>query len=131
MRTSRIAKILSVLATIAVLSTQVIPTSAEMSVETYEVTIINLTEMQVFSPPIFVTHAERLNVWSRGALASDGARLVAETGDTSALASMIEGAATNVVRLEDPLPPGASMTVTIGAGEGDVLSALTDACSDQ
>ncbi|MFN2251165.1 MAG: spondin domain-containing protein [Anaerolineae bacterium] len=99
--------------------------SAQMAESDYRVSITNLTDGQVLSPPIVFTHAPGMHVWQTGELASAEVRDIAEMGDTSALAAKLAGMATAVVALDAPLPPGESVSVTITAHEGDVVSALT------
>ena len=91
----------------------------------YEVTVTNLTENQVLSPPILITHDPEHSVWQAGQPASEGIRAVAETGMTGPLAEAYRDTATAIATLAGPIPPGESASVSIEAASGDVLSAAT------
>lgn len=93
---------------------------------TYEVTITNITTgKQALSPFIFATHPASAHLWQMGQTASAGLELLAEEGMTTGLVGEVQAAATDVVTTGSPLPPGQSVTVTIMAREGDVLSAAS------
>jgi hypothetical protein len=100
--------------------------AAQAGTMTYEVTITNITSgMQVLSPFILATHPASAHLWQMGQAASPGLELLAEEGMPSGLASEVQPAATDVVTTGSPLPPGQSVTLTIKAREGDVLSAAS------
>src|SRR5689334_20132778 len=87
--------------------------SAQAAMQTYEVTIINLTAKQVLSPPFLATHPASVHVWQVGQPASDGLRVVAEDGKNDRLAMMVEGVATDLAPATAPLMPGKSVTLYI------------------
>jgi glucose/arabinose dehydrogenase len=99
--------------------------AAQGSMQTYEVTITNLTSKQVLSPPFLATHPSSVHVWQMGQPASDGMRVVAEDGMNGRLAMMVEGVATDLSMATEPLMPGMSVTLFIKARSGDVLSAAS------
>ena len=68
-------------------------TSAAFAGErSYRVTIENLTTGQVFSPGVIATHTNKVDVWSPGAAASEGVRLIAEDGMESVAVAELTGA---------------------------------------
>ncbi len=73
----------------------------------YDVTIENLTNGQPFSPGVVVTHTSQLDVFTVGQPASEGIKVVAESGNEAPLAAALEGApgAGNVMRFETPTVP--------------------------
>jgi hypothetical protein len=58
---------------------------------TYEVTVTNLTTGQPMSPGVFVTHTKQQSLFSVGAAASEGIRLIAENGDPSTAVGAVTG----------------------------------------
>lgn len=55
--------------------------ATDAGVHRYRVTLENLSTGQVFSPGVLATHTKDVSVWSDGASASEGIRLIAEDGD--------------------------------------------------
>ena len=55
----------------------------------YQVTIINLTKGQVFSPPVIATHQSSVSIFTPGSPASDELVLVAEDGNGMPLADSL------------------------------------------
>jgi spondin N len=100
------------------------PTSvgAEPAKLTYDITVTNLTEAQIFSPPLVATHRPTVHLWEVGQPASDGIWMVAESGNAGVLAEQATGQATDVQRASGPIRPGASLTLRVAAESGDVLS---------
>jgi hypothetical protein len=86
-----------------------------MAQQMYEVTVTNLTAHQVFTPLLIVSHPHDTQLFQVGQPASEALEQVAESGDTSALATelMTTGGALDVVALTEPLLPGASVTEQI------------------
>lgn len=89
----------------------------------YEVTITNLTTGQPLSPPLLVTHAQRVALFTPGAPASAGVQAIAENGDPSVAASMLAGASGvhTVTTIGAPIhriggPGATSVTTRIAAG---------------
>lgn len=105
--------------------------SAQSGTKTYEVTITNIANgMQAFSPPIIATHPTSIHAWQLGTPASPGIEKIAEDGMSDVLASELQGKATSIVASKAHLLPGNaalnipgdSITLTITANDGDVLS---------
>lgn len=73
----------------------------------YEVTIINLTDGQPFTPPVIATHRSSFDLFIVGDLASVGVMQVAENGNVPNLVSALEQATgvRNVVAGTEPLVP--------------------------
>ncbi|NNE36028.1 MAG: hypothetical protein HKN13_12370 [Rhodothermales bacterium] len=70
----------------------------------YEVTIINMSHSQPFSPGVLVTHDASASLFSGGSAASEGIRLIAENGDPST-AAMALGGADGVSDVEATMAP--------------------------
>ena len=83
----------------------------------FKITLTNLTTGepgmggQIFSPPIFATHAAGVKVYEVGQPASAALVALAEGGDTSGLATLAAAAGANVALVEDPVLPIAPDTV--------------------
>ncbi len=63
----------------------------DAATHTYEVTVTNLTIGQPFSPGVFVTHTKQQSLFSVGAAASEGIRIIAENGDPSTAVGAVTG----------------------------------------
>ncbi len=92
----------------------------------FEVTITNLTAGQPISPPLIVSHRSSIALAEAGQAASAPLAAVAEDGDASDLAFLLEGLdeVRDVVVAEGPIPPGGSRSVTLDIRGGDVLSGV-------
>jgi archaellum component FlaF (FlaF/FlaG flagellin family) len=101
--------------------------AAQAGTKTYEVTVTNITtSKQGLSPLVIATHPASVHAWQMGQMASKGLEVVAEDGMPDMLANELKGGgATDVVATHAHLLPGDSITVTITAKDGDVLSAAT------
>lgn len=111
------------------------PASADSTL-TWNVTVANLTPpgpgapgSQPLSPPLFVVHSSRADVWSVGAIASHGVAAIAEDADNSVLESalpQVSGVRTVFTGAGGPIPSGQSRTFTVRtSGRFDRLSVLT------
>ncbi len=99
------------------------PSSAHPSdIKTFEVTVDNLTNAaehsgQPFSPPVFVTHDEAVNLWNTGDKASMNLRDIAESGNRDPMVMMLKKAGKHILSLEtplmSPLMPAQSVTVRV------------------
>ena len=96
--------------------------SAEMPVsQMFEIKLTNLTMGepgmggQVFSHPIFVTHAAGINLAEVGQPANPALVLLAENGDPSGLVALATAADANSLVADSMVPPGGSITVTVTA----------------
>ncbi|MBT8399117.1 MAG: spondin domain-containing protein [Rhodothermia bacterium] len=91
----------------------------------YEVTIVNMSHSQPFSPGVIVTHDGSASVFSVGSAASEGIREIAENGNPGPAFNALDGAAgvSDVVATAAPVftkngPGPDKLTTTITAGEG-------------
>jgi len=111
------------------------PASADGS-STWTVTVTNLTPpgpgapgSQPLSPPLFVVHSSRADVWSVGAIASHGAAAIAEDADNRVLESVLPqlpGVRAVFTGAGGPIPSGQSRAFTVRtSGRFDRLSVLT------
>ena len=89
----------------------------------WRVTIQNLTPpgpgapgSQPLSPPLFVVHSSRSDVWSVGQIASHGVAAIAEDADNSVLESalpQVDGVKSVATGAGGPIPSGATRTYTV------------------
>ena len=117
---------LTVLAFSLVTSLVVAAPANAASVRTFEVTVTNLTEGQLFTPPVVATHRRQVAIFEVGAPASPGLQSVAENGGVPDLVAELTGN-THVDAVEvagaGPLAPGSSVTITMDvSNKGKVLS---------
>ncbi len=93
----------------------------------YEVTVTNLTQGQILSPPIVVSHRNAFRVFRSGEPASAELAAVAEDADSAALLALLgtEPQVFDVDIAGDVVMPGGSQTVEIELSPGfNVLTAL-------
>ena len=79
---------------------------------TTEVTIQNTSHV-VMTPPLIALSSRELPIFEVGTPASTALEEVAEGGDTTALATLLEDHGARVTRLDTPILPGESVTVTV------------------
>jgi Spondin_N len=102
----------------------------------WHVTIQNLTPpgpgapgSQPLSPPLFVVHSSRADVWSVGDIASHGVAAIAEDADNSVLESalpQVDGVKSVMTGAGGPIPSGVARTYTVETnGKFNRLSVLT------
>jgi len=112
------------------------PPAAAHGSSTWTVTVTNLTPpgpgapgSQPLSPPLFVVHSSRADVWSVGAIPSHGVAAIAEDADNRVLESalpQVPGIRTVFTGAGGPIPSGGSRTFTVRtSGRFDRLSVLT------
>jgi len=98
---------------------------------TWDVTITNLTRpgSQPLSPPLFVVHSNRADIWSVGDVASHPVAAIAEDADNAPAESafaQLPGVNDVFTGAGGPIPPGASRTYTVEtSGKFDRLTVLT------
>lgn len=98
---------------------------------TWDVTITNLTRpgSQPLSPPLFVVHSGRADVWSVGEIATHPVAGIAEdaNNDPAEMAfAQLDGVSDVFTGAGGPIPPGASRTYTVEtSGHSNRLSVLT------
>ena len=86
----------------------------------YEVTLINITQGQIFSPPALTTHAAGMKLWQAGETASLALETLAEGGDTSQLIAL-SGIQQSQVS-STAVMPGEMQTWTLELEQGAGLS---------
>lgn len=80
----------------------------------YDVTITNLTRGQTFTPILVASHKRGVKLFELGSPASDELAVLAEGGNTGPLTDRLNADPRVMeVTSSGPLPPGASVTVTI------------------
>jgi hypothetical protein len=94
--------------------------------KTWQVTITNLTPpgagapgSQPLSPPLFVVHSRKADVWSLGDIASHGVAAIAEDANNAVLESALPalpGVKTVFTGAGGPIPSGQSRTFTVESG---------------
>lgn len=103
---------------------------AQESHTLWRVTVKNLTPAgsQPMSPPLVVVHANRVDVWSVGAIASHGVAAIAEDANNAPLEEALpklRGVSDVFTVPGEPIPPGESRTFEIEAGRFHQLTLLT------
>ncbi|QQZ28277.1 hypothetical protein HMY34_05625 [Thiothrix subterranea] len=85
---------------------------------TYQVEITNITQDQVFSPPLLVLHSPQHKLFSLGQAASPGLATLAETAGTDLLKEEITSLFSNaqVTTGTAPIPPGKTATYELSGG---------------
>ncbi|WP_354625350.1 spondin domain-containing protein [Psychromonas sp. MME2] len=91
----------------------------------YDVTLTNITQGQIFSPPALATHAVGISLWQTGSPASVALEALAEGGDASQLIAL-PGITQSQVS-DAPVLPGETMnwTVELNANEAHGLTLAT------
>lgn len=96
--------------------------ASDYAARVYQITIENLTTGQPFSPGVFITHTAQESLFMVGSPASEGLRMIAESGDPSTAVSMLTGTAgiADLVTVDAPIhrqggPGSSSYTLTITA----------------
>jgi Spondin_N len=94
--------------------------------KTWQVTITNLTPpgagapgSQPLSPPLFVVHSRKADVWSLGDIASHGVAAIAEDANNAVLESALPalpGVKTVFTGAGGPIPSGQSRTFNVESG---------------
>ena len=98
---------------------------------TWDVTITNLTPpgSQPLSPPLFVVHSSKADIWSVGDIATHPVAAIAEDADNAPAESafaQLPGVNDVFTGAGGPIPPGASRTYTVEtSGKFDRLTVLT------
>jgi len=99
--------------------------------ENWRVTVTNLTPpgSQPLSPPLFVVHSRKADVWSVGEIANHGVAAIAEDANNTVLESAlpsVPGVRHVFTGAGGPIPSGSSRTYTVETGERfNRLSLLT------
>lgn len=79
------------------------------------VTITNITQGQIFSPPIIITHNKEFTLFNLGEPASPELSLLAEDGDPSKLLNVLADSPSvlDTVVANGPVLPGTSLTIDV------------------
>lgn len=85
----------------------------------YEVTVTNLTSGIHFTPLIAAGHSGDLSMFSAGEAASSQLQAIAEGGDVSSMAALLEGAGASVATGGGLVAPGHSETLIINTDGGN------------
>lgn len=95
----------------------VAPAVAHAQATTYRVTITNITQNQIFSPPLVATHRLGAGIFKAGESADMALRLLAEDGDPSALETELgaDPGVLDVAVSPGPVLPGESVTLEVEA----------------
>jgi hypothetical protein len=113
--------------------------SSDDAARVYEVTVENLTAGQPFSPGVFVTHTAQESLFTVGEAASEGLRLIAESGDNSVAVAMLTGASglADVAVVDAPIHrqggPGSTsfaLTITARANANRLSGAVMLICTN-
>lgn len=88
--------------------------------QTFTVTVTNLTANQPMSPVILAAHASDAMLWNAGEMASEAIEKMAEGGDTADIAAL--SVINNSINGTGLLMPGMSETLTLTLDEADVAS---------
>jgi Spondin_N len=105
--------------------------TADQGPRSWRVTVENLTPpgSQPLSPPLFVVHGKRVDVWSVGEIANHGVAAIAEDANNSPLESALPslpGVHDVFTGAGGPVPSGASQSYVVEAnGARDRLTLLT------
>lgn len=86
----------------------------------YEVTLTNITQGQMLSPPAVITHAAGVTLWEAGEPASVALEMLAESGDSSELVALSD--VEHSVASESGIAPGDSQTLTLELSDTDSMS---------
>lgn len=91
------------------------PISAQ-SKPRYEITVTNITANVVLTPILAVSHQENVKLFTLGDEASTELEILAEGGNTSPLANLLQSTkgVGEIATTNSPLPPGQSVTLTVG-----------------
>lgn len=81
----------------------------------FVVTVTNITEGQVFTPIVAASHKSSMKLFRLGQPASEPLEILAEAGDTGPLKTALANspAVLDIADSGAPLPPGASVTLSI------------------
>ena len=92
----------------------------------YKVTITNVTNRQIFTPILVVTHKEGVNLFKLGDPVSGPLAALAEGGNTVPLTTMLAGMSgvKDVVTAGPLLMPGQSRTIMVKAGKRLSLASM-------
>lgn len=90
-------------------------TASRRSQLTYDVTITNITQDQIFSPPVVATHRDGTGIFTAGESAGMELRMLAEDGLADPLVALLEADpdVLSVAAAPGPVMPGESVTLQV------------------
>jgi Spondin_N len=100
----------------------VFPSPSNSGVESYEISITNLTPGQTFTPQLLVAHPANISLFQIGEPASMELEILAEGGDTMPLTMAVEGVVSDATTIGGLLEPGKTAVGTLFAEGSDVVS---------
>lgn len=94
--------------------------------QTFEVSVVNLTAAQPFSPIAVIAHTEAYSVFSVGEPATEELEILAEGGSNAELIAAADGdsAVVMTAAADSPLPPGGSTNMSLTVEEGQLPGLL-------
>ncbi len=98
--------------------------AVEIFADQYEVTVINLTRGQQFTPLLVASHKGNVRIFTPGSPASSELRTLAEEGNTAPLMAVLSANADykQVLTVPGLLDPGRSVTTKVNAEGSDFLT---------
>ncbi|MBX2837267.1 MAG: spondin domain-containing protein [Gammaproteobacteria bacterium] len=97
-------------------------TASQATAADYHVTVTNLTSGIHFTPLIVATHNPSVAMFSSGTRASEQLQAIAEGGDISGMASLLESIGAGVATGDGLVAPSMSADFMVSGNPGDVLS---------
>jgi len=87
----------------------------------YEITVVNLTKGQTFTPILAASHRAGVSIFELGQPATAELQAIAEFGDTAPMTALLlaDPLVVDVVTGPDVIPPGGTQTFTLGKGRGN------------
>ena len=91
----------------------------------FEVSITNLTAGVYFTPVIVSAHSPEVAMFQTGQEASTQLQRIAEGGDVSGMAALLDSVGASVGTSDGLLAPGATTTVTVNSSDTNTVLSLT------
>lgn len=91
----------------------------------YEVSVTNITAGVYFTPLIVAAHAPDVAMFNTGSVASTQLQAIAEGGDVSGMAALLESVGASVGIGAGLLAPGASATFTVNSSDTNTVLSMT------
>ena len=89
--TRRAKIVFSAIFLMSLLLATVVSADGHAADRTYQVTVVNLTKGQPFTPPILATHSQDIRMWQRGQAANIGIQEIAENGNLGPMLDILNG----------------------------------------
>lgn len=91
----------------------------------YEVTVTNLTSGVYFTPVIASAHSPDVAMFTLATEASPQMQAIAEGGDVSSMAELLESIGAGVGTSEGLLAPGTTTTITVNSNDANAVLSIT------